>query len=190
MTRSHLLAAVLALGACARPASQPRVVGPVIGESTAPGPSDPSRPPPDPGGVKEVSRPIHGTPTQVANPVITVDTMPSTLEPSGNNTSANQPTTVVSGVASGPAPVGTTPTTGTTGTAGPNGPGTGNGRATSTGPATGGATTTPGTTTPANPPAATAPSAPPSNGPGTGNTVNTQPVAPISTPTPAPVTPR
>ncbi|MBC7977709.1 MAG: hypothetical protein H7138_22250 [Myxococcales bacterium] len=90
--------------------------------------------------MKETSARIHGTPTQVANPVITVDTMPSTLEPSGNNTNANagaqaNPVVVAPGVVTGPAPVGTT-TTGSTGTAGPNGPGTGN-TTTPTGPATG-----------------------------------------------------
>ncbi len=185
------LAAVVVIGfaACARPPSQPRVVGPTIGESTAAGPSDPTVPPPAPGGVTETSARIRGTPTQVANPVITVDTMPSTLEPSGNSdpNASSAPVVVSPGVVTGNAPVGTGTATGTA-TAGPNGPGTGNtttptGAATTTTSRPGSAATPPSA---AQAPVATQPTTPtpaPSNGPGTGNTVNrATPAGPVVTP--------
>ena len=196
---------VIGYAACAPPATQPRVVGPAIGESTAPGPADPTVPPPDPGGVTETSARLRGTPSPVANPAITVDTMPSTLEPSGNSdpNSSSAPVVVSPGAATGSAPA-RTGTAGGSGTAGPNSRGTG-----TTSTPTGAATTTatlPGSTgTPAAPsPVTTAPTAPgataptqsttpstptpgPSNGPGTGNTVN--PTAPAA-PTAPVVTPR
>ncbi|MBS1122776.1 MAG: hypothetical protein H6Q90_5004 [Deltaproteobacteria bacterium] len=51
------------VAACARKqASQPEVVGPRLGESTASGPDNPSVPPPDAAGVGEAhSGPITGT---------------------------------------------------------------------------------------------------------------------------------
>jgi hypothetical protein len=203
MTCSQLqatLAAVVVSGlaACARPATQPRVVGPVIGESTAPGPSNPTMPPPDPGGVTETSGRIRGTPSPVANPAITVDTMPSTLEPSGNSdpNAPSAPVVVSPGVITGGAPVGAAAATGPT-TAGPNGPGTGN-PTTPTGAATTTATSPGSAARPASPTSATSPPQPtqpppptpppaptpaPSNGPGTGNTVNQPaPAAPVPPP--------
>lgn len=176
--RAPLIAvlAVSGAGACSRPAPPP-VMGPVIGESTAPGPSDPTLPPPDAAGVTETSVRLRGVPRPVASPA-PADTTTSTPA------SPAQPVVVIPGVRSGPAPVGpapsaTSPTGPVTGTAGPNGPGTGNGPATPVGPATG----TPGVT-PATPPsgsaAPTAPGAPAPAAPAP---------TPPTTPAPAPSTP-
>jgi hypothetical protein len=164
------------LGACSRPASQPRVVGPALGESTAPGPSDPLVPPPDAAGVSEVSARISGTGGAIANPApartgdVPAASSPSSMTPPADP--GNPATVFVPGVVAAPGQQAPT-TTGTAapinpgpGTAGPNGPGTGNGPATPVAPVT-------GTRAPVAPPA------PPNGGPGAGN-------APVA---PAPVTP-
>lgn len=89
-------AAVLVVGptgACSRPAGQPRVIGPVIGESTAPGPANPSIPPPDATGPTEVTVHLHGTP--LANPPQAAGAPPSATGPTTAPTTAptTEPTT-------------------------------------------------------------------------------------------------
>ena len=183
------------LAACGATAQQPHL-GPQLGESTAPGPTFGDAPAPDSGGVQEVSARVHGQMTPVQNPVIAVDTMPSTTTgtsaPAGAGSAANgsempnatfyAPGVVVPGAtktavsASTPAgatsgnPVGT-------GTAGPNGPGTGNGPATATTPQ-------PGTTQVPMPTPSPITPATPAPSPATPQPVQPQPVSPI------PVTPR
>jgi hypothetical protein len=68
------------LGACARPARPPSIVGPELGESTAPGPAYPFGTP-DAAGPTEVSAPLHGLPGPVASPAQTVETMPPEAQP-------------------------------------------------------------------------------------------------------------
>ena len=174
---------VVAIAACSPAAKQSTVVGPQLGESTAPGPSDPTRPPPDAAGVTEVSAVIHGQMTAVPNPVTPTvsDTTSATPtgQPAGTTTDSNgAPATVFAPGVAVPttgAPV-TTPTQGGTtttattpssagaspgtGTAGPNGPGTGNGPATSVAP-TGAGTPAPTSTTPAPTTTNAAPNTPP-----------------------------
>jgi hypothetical protein len=182
MTRTQLRAALVVVlagvAACSRPASQPTVVGPMLGESTAPGPSNPSALPPDAAGTTELSVKLSTRPSAVA------PAQAQAIEPSQATPPAQpaQPGTVVApGVVGVPAPVspGSAATGAGVGAAGPNGPGTGNGRATPTGP---------GTTarTPAVP---TSPAPRPDTGPGTGNTVNPPVVPPASVP-PTPIAPR
>jgi len=162
--------ALSSLGACSRPASQPRTLGPVIGESTAPGPVDPTRRAPDPGSTVTTVH-LQGAPRPVANPAPAGDTLPSRPAPAN-------PVVVTPGVVTGPAPVGVgssgvNPNGPGAGAAGPNGPGTGNGPPAPTGPAT-------APRAPATPPA--------NNGPGTGNLpINPQP--PVPAPSVPPVTP-
>src|ERR687890_149867 len=74
MTRTQLRTAALAwlaaggLAACSHRTSQTGVVGPELGESTAPGPSNPLARPPQPIGSTEVSAHIQGVPRQGASP--------------------------------------------------------------------------------------------------------------------------
>jgi hypothetical protein len=163
--RTALAAALVigALGACSRPASQPRVVGPVIGESTAPGPANPLAPPPDAAGVTEVSAHLSGAPSPVANPAPAAGAaMPSMQSTPAQTTDTSNPATVfVPGVVTGPLPQApatggsgaTVPANPGPGAAGPSGPGTGN-------------SPPPRSVPPATPPR-TPPLAPP-NGPGSG----------------------
>jgi len=162
-----VLALLLVTAACAGRPHNEKVVGPVIGQSTAPGPSDPSRPPPnDPTDIREgggrISAPVGTAPGSVTP---TVGEQPSTIDQakSGNTagTPDQGPATVFAPTVGGTVPVTnapttTAPTTGTPSTpisgpvtgAGPNGPGTGTGRATPLGPATGTNTPTPSTPNP------------------------------------------
>ncbi len=143
--RAALAAALVASGfvACARTAVQPKVVGPVIGESTAEGPRDPTAPPPPPQGVTETSGRLYGTPTQVANPVAT----PPASAAAGTADTLPAPATDAVNSGALVAPIGTVAPVTPTGTgvnaAGPNGPGTGNGPATPVGAGTARTTMTP-----------------------------------------------
>src|SRR5213076_1574991 len=134
--RGAWIAVIAGCVACARPAAQ-RVepIGPMLGESTAPGPSNPSAPLAKEPGVTEVSVRLQSKPVTVARPA------PSTGAASSSSTPApaSQGMVVIPGVTTGPAPAGaapsaSSPTGPTTGAAGPNGPGTGNGRPTPVGP--------------------------------------------------------
>ena len=165
-----VLALMLVTAACAaRPHNRP-ALGPVIGQSTAPGPSDHSRPvavdPPDvTEGGGRLSGPVGSAPGSVTP---TVGEQPSTIDQAkSSNTAASpgdqQPATVFAPTVGGAAPITTIPrparapttppptgapvppATGPITGAGPNGPGTGTGPATPTGPATGGNTPTPST---------------------------------------------
>jgi len=163
-------AAVLVAGglaACSRPAQSGSVIGPQLGESTAQGPSDPTMPPPDAGGVTEVSVRLHGAPTAVPNPAPTVQTMPSTTDPMNRpSTHPSVPATVwAPGVPGpqGPSPQGSSPAGASQGTSpGPGAP-PAPGAPSPSGPATG-PTPVPRIPT-APPPPGTPPLAPP-NGPG------------------------
>lgn len=171
------LLAIGGLSACAQQPHNQRISGPPLGESTAPGPSDPLAPPPVAPGPTEVSARISapragGTSAQPGAPVTTGGGAPAADQTTPG-------TVVFPGAVTGPAPVGAGAAT-DAGTAGPNGPGTGNGPATPTGPAT-------GTVTPVAP-APVTPATPPSNGPGTGNQVNPTPAPAPSAPA-APATP-
>ncbi len=166
-----VLALLLVTAACAgRPHNKP-TIGPVIGQSTAEGPSDPSRPvavdPPDvtEGGGRLTGR-VGSTPGSVTP---TVGEQPSTIDQTKSSNAAGStgdqqpaivyaPTLGGSGVPAAPArttnraPATPTPTgapvppaSGPITGAGPNGPGTGTGPATPLGPATGTNTPTPST---------------------------------------------
>ena len=165
-------AAVLVAGglaACSRPAQSGSVIGPQLGESTAPGPADPTMPPPD-AGVAEVSVRLHDVPTAVPNPAPTVQTMPPTTAPMNQpSTHPSVPATVwAPGVPSvpgsrGPSPQGSSPAGASQGPSpGPGAP-PAPGAPSPTGPATGPTPVPPIPTAP--PPQGTPPLAPP-NGPG------------------------
>lgn len=173
------LAAAIAMGsvlACSRPSAQPGVVGPALGESTAPGPSDPNALPPDAGPPPEIAGRLHDTRPSGPVPGPTPDTTvgagsgSATTTPPADNGAAG--VVVFPGVATGAAPAATGAPSGI-GTAGPNGPGTGNAPATPVGAATGEA--------PANQPAATNPVNSPA--------VPTTTPAPVTSPTQTPTTP-
>ncbi|HZJ66013.1 MAG TPA: hypothetical protein VFD36_21050, partial [Kofleriaceae bacterium] len=74
MTWTQLRTAVAGLAvavvACARPAQQTGIVGPELGESTAPGPTNPLAPPPD-AGAGELSVQLSTRPNPVASPAPT-----------------------------------------------------------------------------------------------------------------------
>lgn len=164
-----VLALLLVTAACAgRPRNEP-TIGPVIGQSTAPGPSDPSRPvavdPPDViEGGGSLSGPVGSAPGSVTP---TVGEQPSTIDQAKSSNTAGSPgdqtpatvyaptvggavpiTTIPTAPPATPAPATGTPTPPATGPvtgAGPNGPGTGTGPATPLGPATGTNAPTPST---------------------------------------------
>lgn len=146
-----VLALLLVTAACAGRSHTKTVVGPVIGQSTAPGPSDPSKPlavdPPDvTEGGGRLSGPVGSAPGSVTP---TVGEQPSTIDQA--KSSDQQPTTVYAPTVGAqpittiPRQSPTTPATGPVTGAGPNGPGTGTGPATPLGPATGTNTPTPST---------------------------------------------
>jgi hypothetical protein len=169
-----VLALLLVTAACAGRPHNTRVVGPVIGQSTAPGPSDPSRPvavdPPDvTEGGGRLTGPVGSAPGSVTP---TVGEQPSTIDQAKSSNTAGstgdqQPATVYAPTVGGtvvpttpapatnrapatPSPTGAPvpPATGPITGAGPNGPGTGTGPATPLGPATGTNTPTPSTPNP------------------------------------------
>ncbi len=155
-----VLALLLVSAACGsgRPAHKP-TLGPMIGQSTARGPSDPTAPlardPEVTEGGGRLSGPVGNAPGSVTP---TVGEQPSTIDQSRSADSSQQPATVyvpsIPAPTTGTAPANTiggrtapntpntpntprTPVTGPVTGAGPNGPGTGTGPATPTGPATG-----------------------------------------------------
>lgn len=166
-----VLALMLVTAACAgRPQNKPSI-GPRIGQSTAPGPSDPTRPvandPPDvTEGGGRLSGPVGSAPGSVTP---TVGEQPSTIDQAkSSNTAASPdqgPATVYAPTVGGAVPITTIPTappatptpstpstpsppvTGPVTGAGPNGPGTGTAAPTPLGPATGTNTPTPSTPT-------------------------------------------
>jgi hypothetical protein len=155
--RALVAAATVTAGsfaACSRPASQSSAIRPQLGESTAPGPSDPTVSPPDAPGVTELSVPFQGARHVAPGPAPT----PSATMPGGDGPAAQNPTGAVgpNGLTSdnGPAPP-PGPATGSPGATPPSpsgqGPGTGD---TPSAPAPTTAPTTPtppGSATPARP---------------------------------------
>lgn len=105
------LGAVVAAGslaACSRSARQPGVIGPELGESTAPGPSDPTAPPPDAPGVTELSVPFQGAGQVGPSPAPTADTPPA-MVPTQQGTPGEA---VRPGATTAPAPPSSEPVTG------------------------------------------------------------------------------
>jgi len=187
MTHSALctvsLAGFAAIGvlACARPTAQPSVIGPMLGDSTAPGPSDPTMRAPDAGQATELSVPLHGRPVQVAQPAAGGATTPSTAQPATAPAQpAGQPappSVVLVPGATSAAPAGA-PATTSPSAAAPTAPATATPASSATAPSS------PTTTAPA--PATTAPPAPATTAPPAPAT--TAPPAPATTAPPAPAT--
>src|SRR4051812_19113049 len=117
------VAAVLVMGsvlACSRPSAQPGVVGPALGESTAPGPGDPNALPPDAGPPDVVVGRLHDT--RPSGPVPGPMPDPSVGSAAPVAAPATPGVVALPGVGTPAAAPAATGTASGVGAAGPNGP--------------------------------------------------------------------
>jgi hypothetical protein len=133
MTNQMLCTAVVSLlagsavVACSEPKPRPITIGPLLGQSTAPGPNNPSVPPPDAAGVTAGGGEITGV-GGYQGPITDVPAPSPSNTPNGNGGGQPPP--------GAPPPI-AQPVAVPTAGAGPYGPGNGTGPATPAGPSTG-----------------------------------------------------